>query len=196
MTHWLRINGTNEQWAGRGIRVNAIAPGAIMTPLLQGQLDDPELAKGIESFPVPIGGYGDPADIAAWVVFMLGSHAKFLCGSVIFVDGGTDAYFRPADWPKAIPADQYSVYQQKVADFAQRRTGCSKFGGLVHFGGRAHRSFPPVSPVRMPGAAAWSACVRATQSAGLGARRAWGSARASRRAPARRGPPRMRPDPS
>lgn len=121
VTHWMRLNGTSEEWAGRGIRVNAIAPGAIMTPLLQGQLDDPELAKGIETFPVPVGGYGDPADIAAWVVFMLGAHVKFLCGSVIFVDGGTDAYFRPTDWPKAIPADQFPAYQQKVADFAERR---------------------------------------------------------------------------
>lgn len=81
-------------WGGAGIRLNAIAPGAVMTPLLAEQLDDPTEAKAIAAFPVPIGGYGDPGQLADWMLFMLSDAANFLCGSVIFVDGGSDAYFR------------------------------------------------------------------------------------------------------
>jgi len=97
----LRTNATTAEWAGAGIRLNAIAPGAILTPLLQEQLKDPATADAIQRFPVPIGGYGDPSAVGDWVVFMLAPSAAFLCGSIIYVDGGTDAYFRPSDWPKA-----------------------------------------------------------------------------------------------
>lgn len=98
LSTWVRRTATTREWAGSGIRLNAIAPGAIMTPLLQAQLDGPDKDR-IETFPVPVGGYGDPGQIADWTVFMLAPSADFLCGSVVFVDGGTDAYFRSDDWP-------------------------------------------------------------------------------------------------
>ena len=47
------------------------------------------------------GGYGDPGQIADWVVFMLAPSAEFLCGSIVYVDGGTDAYFRADAWPRS-----------------------------------------------------------------------------------------------
>lgn len=96
---WVRRQAVTPQWAGRGIRLNALAPGAIMTPLLEKQLATPREAKAIRGFPVPIGGFGDPAQLAEWIVFMLSDVADFLCGSVIFVDGGSDAYFRSDHWP-------------------------------------------------------------------------------------------------
>ena len=44
-----------------------------------------------------------PAQLADWMLFMLSDSAEFLCGSVIFVDGGSDAYFRAEHWPRAVP---------------------------------------------------------------------------------------------
>jgi NAD(P)-dependent dehydrogenase (short-subunit alcohol dehydrogenase family) len=80
---------------GRGIRLNAVAPGAFDSPLLQGGLDDPELRPLIEALPIPVGRRGTPADVAPLIVFLLSPEARYLHGSVLFVDGGTDALFFP-----------------------------------------------------------------------------------------------------
>jgi NAD(P)-dependent dehydrogenase (short-subunit alcohol dehydrogenase family) len=98
LARWVRRAAVTGPWAGSGIRLNVLAPGAVRTPLLQAQLDGPERER-IESFPVPTGGYGRPEDLGAWAVFMLSPAAEFLCGSVVCVDGGTDAYFRADAWP-------------------------------------------------------------------------------------------------
>ncbi|MGV0807313.1 SDR family oxidoreductase [Mycolicibacterium setense] len=110
VSRWVRRNAVQKDWAGRGIRLNAIAPGAVKTPLLDQQLASPREAKAVRSFPVPVGGFGDPEHLAEWMVFMLSDAADFLCGSVIFVDGGSDAYFRPADWPRRVPTARLPVY--------------------------------------------------------------------------------------
>ncbi|WP_146097577.1 SDR family oxidoreductase [Nocardia nova] len=110
VSHWVRRNATTAQWAGAGIRLNALAPGAVLTPLLEKQLATPAEAKNIERFPVPIGGFGDPGDLAEWAVFMLSPAARFLCGSIVFVDGGSDAYFRADDWPRAVPLRKLPGY--------------------------------------------------------------------------------------
>ncbi|MEB3030286.1 SDR family oxidoreductase [[Mycobacterium] nativiensis] len=102
-SRWVRRNAVTAEWAGAGIRLNALAPGAIMTPLLAEQLQNPGEAKAIRAFPVPVGGYGDAGQLADWMVFMLSNSADFLCGSIIFVDGGSDAYFRADSWPVAVP---------------------------------------------------------------------------------------------
>lgn len=121
ITHWMRTVGVTEEWAGRGIRINALAPGAVLTPLLEKQLADPALAPAIKAFPIPVKGFGKPEEIAKWVIFMLSPAANFLCGSVIFLDGGTDAFFRADDWPKAIPAEDYPLFQKKMQDFHSKQ---------------------------------------------------------------------------
>ena len=117
VSRWVRRQAVTREWAGAGIRLNALAPGAILTPLLQTQLATPKEAALIESFPVPIGGFGDPAHLADWVVFMLSDAADFLCGSVLFVDGGSDAYFRADDWPKPVPARRVLSYLWRMKRF-------------------------------------------------------------------------------
>lgn len=126
LSRWVRRHAVTPEWAGAGIRLNAIAPGAILTPLLQAQLDDPELAGAIEAFPVPIGGYGDAGQIADWVVFMLGDSADFLVGSVVFVDGGTDAWFRADDWPVAPGLLRVPGYLRRMKEFTQYRAAVGR----------------------------------------------------------------------
>ena len=118
VSRWVRRHAVLPEWAGSGVRVNVLAPGAIMTPLLQEQLATPRQAKAVRSFPVPLGGFGQARHMADWMCFMLSESAEFLCGSVIFVDGGTDAYFRADDWPKVPPAHGLPGYLRRF-----RRSG-------------------------------------------------------------------------
>lgn len=117
VSQWVRREAVTRAWAGSGIRLNALAPGAILTPLLEQQLATPAEAKRIKAFPVPIGGYGDPDQLASWVSFMLSDAADFLCGSVVFVDGGSDAWFRAADWPRPVPARRLRGYLKRMRSF-------------------------------------------------------------------------------
>lgn len=117
VSRWVRRQAVTRDWAGAGIRLNALAPGAILTPLLERQLATPKEAKLIRAFPVPIGGFGDPDQLADWVVFMLSDSADFLCGSVLFVDGGSDAYFRADDWPATVPARGLLPYLWRSRQF-------------------------------------------------------------------------------
>ncbi|MCX6399923.1 MAG: SDR family oxidoreductase [Propionibacteriales bacterium] len=122
VSHWVRREAVTSAWAGAGIRLNALAPGAISTPLLDDLLSTPAEAKRIRSFPVPIGGFGDAGQLAAWVLFMLSDAADFLCGSVVFVDGGSDAFFRASDWPRPVPARQLPRYIGRMRSFRPQRT--------------------------------------------------------------------------
>lgn len=117
VSRWVRRHAVTAEWAGNGIRLNALAPGAILTPLLEKQLSTPREAKAIRGFPVPIGGFGNPGQLADWMVFMLSDAADFLCGSVIFVDGGSDAYFRSDHWPSPLSVVGTPRYVYRSARF-------------------------------------------------------------------------------
>lgn len=119
LSRWVRRTAVTEEWAGAGIRLNALAPGAIRTPLLEKQLATPAEARAIRSFPIPIGGYGDPGHLADWVLLMLSDSADFLCGSVLVVDGGSDAWFRADDWPRPVPARRLRSYLARMKQFAR-----------------------------------------------------------------------------
>jgi NAD(P)-dependent dehydrogenase (short-subunit alcohol dehydrogenase family) len=82
------------EWAEAGVRLNAIAPGAVQTALLQHTLDDPVVGRFVDEFPIPVGRRGTVDDIADAVWFML-IEATFMVGAVVFVDGGSDAQLRP-----------------------------------------------------------------------------------------------------
>lgn len=99
ITRWCRRHATTDPWAGTGIRLNVIAPGAVQTALLKGGDDDPTYGPLTSQLPIPTG-RGEPDDIAAWIRFMLSPAARFACGSVVFVDGGSDAVLRTDDWPR------------------------------------------------------------------------------------------------
>ena len=67
--------------------------------MLQATRDDPKIGRFVDGFPVPVGRVARPDELAAFVQFLLGPDARFLCGSVVFVDGGTDALMRADDVP-------------------------------------------------------------------------------------------------
>lgn len=125
LSRWVRRNAVTAEWVGAGIRLNALAPGAILTPLLERQLATPSEAKLIRQFPVPTGGFGEPGQLADWVLFMLSPAAEFLCGSVIFVDGGSDAWFRAEDWPRAVPARHLVRYLRRMRSFTPHLKGAT-----------------------------------------------------------------------
>lgn len=74
-------------WAGDGIRVNAIAPGWISTPLTTALQAD-EGRSGAILGRTPLGRWGTPADLAGLVLFLCTPLAGFMTGTVIPVDGG------------------------------------------------------------------------------------------------------------
>jgi len=97
---WARRSAPGPGWAGAGINLNVVAPGAVETPLLEASREDPTIGQLVDSLSVPVGRNGNPDELAAVVAFLLGPDARFFCGSVIFVDGGSDAQLRPDDFPR------------------------------------------------------------------------------------------------
>jgi len=99
VTRWCRTAAPGPDWAGAGIRLNVLAPGAVETPLLAATKADPVLGPLFEGFPVPVGRNGTAEELAGTVAFLLGPDARFLVGTVLVVDGGTEAQLRAQDLP-------------------------------------------------------------------------------------------------
>lgn len=92
---WARRIGVGPDWIDARIRVNAVAPGLIATPMTDRLRDDPELGVFADSYPTALGRPGRAEEIAATVAFLLSEAASLIVGTVLFVDGGTDAMLHP-----------------------------------------------------------------------------------------------------
>lgn len=88
---WARREGVTAEWAGAGIRVNAIAPGLIATPMTDTLRQDPVFGPFADLYPNALGRPGRPEEIAALIAFLLSPEASLLVGTMILADGGTDA---------------------------------------------------------------------------------------------------------
>ena len=84
------------QFARQGIRVNALCPGPVNTPLLQELFaSDPELAQR-RLVHIPVGRFAEPEELAAAVAFLASDDSSFITGATFLVDGGiSSAYVTP-----------------------------------------------------------------------------------------------------
>ncbi len=74
-------------YAGRGIRVNAVAPGLVRSNLTRRLVENEATLRASEAMH-PLGRVGEPADVAALAVFLASPAAGWITGQVIAVDGG------------------------------------------------------------------------------------------------------------
>ncbi|MEL6771035.1 MAG: glucose 1-dehydrogenase [Bacteroidota bacterium] len=85
------------EYAAQGIRVNAIGPGATVTPINSAWIDDPEKKAMVESH-IPLGRAGSSEEMAAVTAFLASEEAAYITGQTLYVDGGLTLYpdFRTA----------------------------------------------------------------------------------------------------
>ncbi len=76
-----------NEWAGRGVQVNAIAPGYVRTDVTESLQNDPERYRAILER-IPAGRWGRPEDFMGPVVFLASSASDFVNGEILVVDGG------------------------------------------------------------------------------------------------------------
>ena len=75
------------EYAGRGIRVNAVAPGATITPINRAWIDDPVKRAQVEEH-IPMQRAGEADEMAGVTCFLASELAAYITGQTIFVDGG------------------------------------------------------------------------------------------------------------
>jgi NAD(P)-dependent dehydrogenase (short-subunit alcohol dehydrogenase family) len=87
------------EYARRGVRVNALCPGPIQTPLMTDLLADPE-RRARRLVHVPIGRFGQAGEVAQAALFLASDESSLMTGATLVVDGGiTSAYVTPEGEP-------------------------------------------------------------------------------------------------
>ncbi|MEA2472159.1 MAG: glucose 1-dehydrogenase [Thermoleophilaceae bacterium] len=79
------------EYAGQGIRVNAVGPGATITPINSAWIDDPEKKRQVESH-IPMRRAGTADEMAGVTCFLASDESAYMTGQTLFVDGGLTLY--------------------------------------------------------------------------------------------------------
>lgn len=92
--YWMRRN--TMAYAKDGIRMNAVAPGPIDTPMTKPLFDNPEMAEVMDHLitATPLARLGKTDEISKVIRFLLSPEASYVCGSLLYIDGGYDAHSR------------------------------------------------------------------------------------------------------
>jgi NAD(P)-dependent dehydrogenase (short-subunit alcohol dehydrogenase family) len=77
----------SREWAGYGVRVNAVAPGWIETEMNEGARQNPEFLRSTTGS-IPLGRWGRVEDVAAAALYLCSPAASFVTGTVLVIDGG------------------------------------------------------------------------------------------------------------
>jgi NAD(P)-dependent dehydrogenase (short-subunit alcohol dehydrogenase family) len=88
------VRSAAATYCGRGVRVNAVAPGLVATPLTV-RITGNEASRAASEAMHPLGRIGTPEDISAATVWLLGEEASWVTGQVISVDGGMSTVKAP-----------------------------------------------------------------------------------------------------
>jgi NAD(P)-dependent dehydrogenase (short-subunit alcohol dehydrogenase family) len=100
LSRWVRRVSIWPDWAGRGILLNAVAPGTVLTRITKPILATAEgRAMLAEATPIAVSGYAEPEDLAPLLTFLAGPDCKYIVGQTIFADGGKDAIRRGDQLP-------------------------------------------------------------------------------------------------
>ena len=81
------VKALANEWAGRGVQVNAIAPGYVATDNTEALRSDPARASAILAR-IPAGRWGTPEDLKGAVVFLASAASDYVNGSILVADGG------------------------------------------------------------------------------------------------------------
>ena len=81
---------TAIQYAAEGIRANSVHPGPVITPMTEARRSDAEVQKMMISR-IPLGRYGESADVAYGVLYLASDESSFVTGSELVIDGGWTA---------------------------------------------------------------------------------------------------------
>ncbi|PRB14172.1 SDR family oxidoreductase [Microbacterium sp. MYb62] len=95
LNHWVRSASVRAEWAGRGVVLNAVAPGIIGTEVVMRTWEQ-ERRLLETALPQPMGAPGPIAPVAALLAHAVSPENRFMTGQVVYCDGGTDALVRGA----------------------------------------------------------------------------------------------------
>jgi NAD(P)-dependent dehydrogenase (short-subunit alcohol dehydrogenase family) len=99
LARWIRRSATSRRYLGAGIRLNAIAPGPVDTPMTA------SMAAWVldlgDVYPVPIGRMARTDEISSVLSFLLSPASSYVVGAFLPVDGGGEAAARADEWPLA-----------------------------------------------------------------------------------------------
>ena len=80
------------EWAGRGVRVNALLPGPVRTPMVERAIADGVVVEQEVVDRIPAGRFAEPEDVARAVVLLCSPDAAFVTAQTLVVDGGFSIY--------------------------------------------------------------------------------------------------------